>query len=65
MVGYMRLGDSTQDRLQWILSKMVTGLGSQISKTASLAPTSTKGIAIYTFIEQQPLYKGQLELTHR
>ena len=51
--------------IQWALSKVVTVLGSHLSKQpASLAPYSTKSLRS-TSVEQSPLYKGQLELAHR
>ena len=48
----------TVHHMQWNLSKMVTLLGSHLSKTpASLGPNSTKAMQS-TSVEQPPLYKG-------
>ena len=48
--------------LQWNLSKMVTVLGSHLSKTASLPGAKSTEALQFTSVEQPPLYKAQLEL---
>ena len=54
-----------QQMVQWTVSKMVTVLGSHLSKTASFfGPNGTKALQS-TFVGQPPLYEGQLELAHR
>ena len=65
--GYMSrgLGSTVEEWVQWSLAKMVTVLGRHLFKqTASLSPNSTKTLQS-TSVEQPPLYKDPLELTHR